>query len=231
MPQDNIEENSMPVASHNVGVRQQDDDAFSEIPADLEAQTVKNQEVPGSRKPKAKATDVSVNMIGSIQDVGRDDRHGEDVDPNFDDTNRGVLLMTAQVDANGLDVVRTDLESIRQVRALLDSAAQRSFISEHLVRKLGLVPEAVGTFKLSTLHNPQGVEVRFKIVKLTLTSCIHPFNMEVECLVVNQPPARHPLVGFNRHDHPHLRGLVLSDDKAGSDSPIDILLGADALPL
>ena len=180
MPQDNLEENSVPVASHNVGVRQHDqppkdwpwtspgldDDAFSEIPADLEPHTVKNQEIPGSRKSKAKATDVSVNMIGSIQDVGRDDRLEEDVDSKLDNMNHGVLLMTALVDANGLNVAHTDLELIQHVRALLDSAAQRSFISEHLVRKLGLVPEAVGTFKLSMLHNPQGVEVRFKIVKL-----------------------------------------------------------------
>ena len=244
MPQDNIEENSVPVASHNVGVHQHDqppkewpwtspgcdDDAFSEIPAELEPHAVKSQENPGNRKSKTKATDVSVNMIGAVQRAERDDRSGEDIDPGLDNTNQGVLLMTAQVDANGLNATHANPELVQQVRALLDSAAQRSFISEHLVRKLGLVTEAVGTFKLSTLQDPQGVETRLKIVNLNLSSCVHPFNMEVECLVVNRPPAHHPLVGFNPQDHPHLRGLILSDDKAGSDSPIDILLGADALP-
>ena len=71
--------------------------------------------------------------------------------------------------------------------------------------------------------------MRFKIVKVTLSSYARPFEMKVDCLVVNRPPARHPAVEFNRHDQSHLRGLVLADDKPGSDNPIDILLGADAL--
>ena len=177
MPQDNLEENSVPVASHNVAVRLQDqssndktgtsweieDGNCSEIPADLDLRAARVQEVPGSRNPDGKPGEVSVNMIGDTSNFKPDE--GGDVNLELGDSNQGVLLMTAQVGANSFNLADLDREFIRQVRILLDSAAQRSFISEHLVRKLGLVHVAVGTFKLSTLH-------KFNSIPCMSPSCI-----------------------------------------------------------
>ena len=71
--------------------------------------------------------------------------------------------------------------------------------------------------------------MRLKVVTIHLSSLVHNFTMEIECLVVNQPPARHPEVRFARRDFPYLDQLALADTKAGEDSPIDILIGANAL--
>ena len=97
------------------------------------------------------------------------------------------------------------------------------------MRKLGHQHERVGWFCLSTLHDPGGVVMRLKVVAIHLSSLVRNFTMELECLVVDQPPARHPEVKFARRDFPYLDRLTLADTKAGEDSPIDILIGANAL--
>ena len=71
--------------------------------------------------------------------------------------------------------------------------------------------------------------MRLKVVTVHLSSLDRNFTVEIECLVVNQPPARHPQVKFNRRDFPYLDRLTLADNKAGEDSPIDIIIGANAL--
>ena len=113
-----------------------------------------------------------------------------ELDTDDDDSARdGVLMMTAEVGAHSYNFDDEDNDWMRVARALLDSAAQRSFISEHLMRKIGHEHDRVGWFCLSTLHDPGGFEMRLKVVTIHLSSLVHNFTMEIECLVVNQPPA------------------------------------------
>ena len=203
----------------------------SETPPSLDLRAIRVAEVA----IRTKADHVGVNIIGDVDPTSRDE--GFDNDAKMEtrpveielDTKEGVLMMTAEVNVHSLNLDDGDNDWMRLARALLDSASQRSFISEHLMHKIGHQHERIGWFCLSTLYDPGGVVMRLKVVTIHLSSLDRNFTMEIECLVVNQPPARHPEVRFDRRDFPYLDRLSLADTKAGEDSPIDILIGANAL--
>ena len=145
-------------------------------------------------------------------------------------TNTEILLQTARATAS-----RTDSGKSENVRILLDSASQRTFISTELKEKLNLPTLGKEKLLIKTFGSEESELKSCDIVKLCL-KLIHDdvsiyltaYAVDVICsLILNQP------VRFATENYEHLEGLKLTENSYDSDSKdINILLGTDVeLPL
>ena len=133
-----------------------------------------------------------------------------------------ILLMTCQVIIRGPD------GSTVQVRALLDSGSEASFITERMAQQLRLSRRREGpTVTCLGGSTPQVRSKGLVNVQITDTSQagkVHPIEALVLPKITSNTPA-YP-VSIPRK-WKHLTGLSLADPEYGTPGAVDLLLGAD----
>ena len=114
------------------------------------------------------------------------------------------------------------------VRVLLDSGSQSSYITNHLKRKLGLIPTKTDTLNLNTFGNEKFSKRDCALIKLRLQGKhgedvnIPALSFEAICSLVTSK--------VSLHEHPHLLYLDRADCISGnmdSQDNIDVLIGSD----
>ncbi|XP_046399958.1 uncharacterized protein LOC124166473 [Ischnura elegans] len=131
-----------------------------------------------------------------------------------------VLLATARV------VLKSNTGSAITVRALLDPAAERSFISESVANSLYLKRTKVNV-------SVTGVGGKVNAIShgsatLNLCSNIHTsFSLKIPVLILNKLTSVLPNREVTHNNWPHIQGLQLADPFYYKRLPIDCILGAD----
>ena len=130
-----------------------------------------------------------------------------------------------------LQIARTYVENstkLLPVRVLLDSGSQRSYITNHLKRKLGLIPVKTETLNLNTFGNEKFSKRDCDLIKLRLQGK-HGEDVNISALsfeaICSPVPSKVSL-----HEHPHLLDLDLADCISGntdSQDNVDVLIGSD----
>ncbi|XP_028409237.1 uncharacterized protein LOC114531819, partial [Dendronephthya gigantea] len=109
----------------------------------------------------------------------------------------------------------------------MDSGSQRTYITDTLKNKLGIVSEKSEVLNLNTFGNDQIEKRKCDQVQLQLKGQTR--NIEISALTV--PKICAPLsTTLDITQYPHLEGLELADDNLlsdGASSEIDILIGSD----
>ena len=133
-----------------------------------------------------------------------------------------VLLQTARTYAyveNGTKLL--------PVRVLLDRGSQTSYITNHLKRKLGLIPIETETLNLNTFGNETFSRRDCDLIKLRLQGK-HGGDVNISALsfeaICSPVPSKVSL-----HEHPHLLDLDLADRISGnmdSQDNIYVLIGS-----
>jgi len=99
-----------------------------------------------------------------------------------------VLLSTALIDARHDGTSQT-------CRALLDSGSQSNFITEDLVRLLGLTTRSISIPVVRIKHSWSHAQ---EIVKVKVKSRHCAFHIEIECLVLKRISERLPNVELDK---------------------------------
>ena len=131
---------------------------------------------------------------------------------------RRAVLQTALVHVDGHS---------RPVRVMLDTGAERSYVTESLVRivnppLVGRSPHRIETFGGNV------TEVQRSLYRINLSSRDRSSTISVKVIAV--PKICSPSRGFSRALLDGLEGFVLADELTAESLPIDILLGMDSLP-
>ena len=133
---------------------------------------------------------------------------------------KSVLLATASV------VVSNAHGASMTIRALIDPAAERSFISERISTLL-MLPRNKASVTIAGVGT--GVSARaLGEATFTLHSRFDSnFALQVSALVLNEVSLLLPSSKIASGDWPHLRNLTLADDKFATPAKVDAILGAD----
>ncbi|XP_055916090.1 uncharacterized protein LOC129948955 [Eupeodes corollae] len=110
-------------------------------------------------------------------------------------------------------------------RMLLDTGSQASFITENLVRKLGL-SRRHARLPISGISSIEAC-VTQGVVSLNLRSCVDLNDVEVDAFILNRITTNTPLKSFRIDQSSLLGDLKLADPGFNKPGPIDILLGSD----
>lgn len=135
------------------------------------------------------------------------------------DSRSSVLLPTAVVnvfDASG---------KTHPVRVLLDSGSQVSFVTDSLVKRLGL-RRTHARLPISGISSVEA-GVTQGVVELQLKSRITAHTMNVEAYILNQITSQTPSLSFEASNFTFLDDLLLADVGFKNPGSIDVLLGAD----
>ena len=117
----------------------------------------------------------------------------------------------------------------REVRAILDTGSQNTYILEEVARRLQLPQVGEEKLKVQTFGEKQEAPMTFPVVKLAIQTQ-HGGPIKVDALVVpyvcdtihNQPTEE------ARNNHHHLKNLHLSDPHKGEDElDVEFLVGSD----
>ena len=135
-----------------------------------------------------------------------------------------VLLSTALV------LVENNAGEFMQCRALLDSGSQLSLVAQNCANRLSLPSRrshvhvsGVARTDLHTLH---------QVSSVTLKSCVEPsFVCTLQTFIVPQVTGPIPAKSFERGNWPHVTTLRMADPDYNIATTIDLLLGADCLPV
>ncbi|KAL9976468.1 hypothetical protein ACROYT_G013775 [Oculina patagonica] len=138
--------------------------------------------------------------------------------------NNCVLLQTARA------IVRNpNGESSCNVRILLDSCSQKSYINTRLRSKLGLSPIATETVLIKTFGNSEASLKKCDVVQFALecqdnlTVFVNAYEVDLIC-----GPIANQTIEVAQQCYPHLQGLPLADYSQGDEElEVDILIGAD----
>ena len=133
---------------------------------------------------------------------------------------RAVLLATARVRLeapNGKSVV---------VRALLDHAAESSFISEWAAQTLGVSRQRV-SIPTSGLQRTHTGEVKTQAIVTLRSPEQRDFSLIVSALILPSLSNLLPSETVEKRHWPHLDGLQLADVEFAKPGRIDAILGAD----
>ena len=138
--------------------------------------------------------------------------------------NNCVLLQTARA------IVRNpNGESSCNVRIMLDSGSQKSYINRRLGSKLGLSPIATETVLIKTFGNSEASLKKCDVVHFALecqdnlTVFINAYEVDLIC-----GPIANQTIEVAQQCYPHLQGLPLPDYSQGDEElGVDILIGAD----
>ena len=146
-----------------------------------------------------------------------------------EETGKGVLLQTAFVTA------RNPQEPSRRVnlRVILDSGSQRSYISEKARNYLQLSPVKHEDISIKVFGSNESNDTRCDVVKVGLGARHLEFETEVSALVV--PTICSPLQGqtvrWAKKNYAHLKNLNLADfpKETETELSVDILIGNDVM--
>ena len=112
------------------------------------------------------------------------------------------------------------------MKVLMDSGSQRSYVTESLKNKLGLIPEKTEVLNLNTFGDDKFRKQRCDQVQLQLQGQ----TKDIEIMAFCFPKISSPMsMTLDFEHYPHLDGLVPADQSLldNSVTDIDILIGAD----
>ncbi|XP_037820360.1 uncharacterized protein LOC119609586 [Lucilia sericata] len=132
-----------------------------------------------------------------------------------------ILLPTALVQINHLG----DKFSIR---ALIDSASKRSFLTERIRNRLNLKTEPAD-FEICGLGGTV-VSNSKKICNVTLCAEKHNFILDTQAIIVSNLTSLMPSTTISNPNLDEISELELADPKFYVSSQVDMLLGSDILP-
>jgi hypothetical protein len=184
---------------------------------------IKDDELPGEPNNTSTATVID-NLTSTDNPITTGYMTTEDsTTTTTTKTRNKVLLQTAITYAQG-----ENGSNPIPVRLLLNSGSQRSYITNSLKKRLGLVPTRTETLNLNTFGDDHFKKRRCDIVQLSLKG--NSGNRKITALCF--PNLCSPLTTtIDLSLYPHLQDLQLSDlnilEGRQSDSSIDILIGAD----
>ena len=142
-----------------------------------------------------------------------------------DDNNVSVLLQTAKATVHRVD----DDNQSCNVRIILDSCSQKSYITKRVREKLQLPYTKLNDkILIKEFGNEQGTLKYCNMVQLAvrgadnLVTFINAYEVDVIC-----SPISGQAIDFARWNYPHLRNLPLADGGKGENLEIDVLIGAD----
>ena len=138
--------------------------------------------------------------------------------------NKCVLLQTARAwvrNPNGINSCN--------VRILLDSCSQKSYVTMRLRNKLGLPSIGNETVLIKTFGNNEASLKKCDIVQFALecqdqlTVFVNAYEVDLIC-----GPITNQTVAVAQQSYPHLQGLPLADCSHGDEElEVDIMIGAD----
>ena len=131
-----------------------------------------------------------------------------------------VLLATA------VALVRDSEGCFQEVRCMLDSGSQSTFIREDCVQRLGLKKDKVRATFLGVGETPQ-CTVKAAVNAILRSRTDESFEMSVKALVLPTVTGMQPLVPVKNEDWPHLRQLQLADPNFHVPARVDLILGGD----
>ncbi|XP_055910537.1 uncharacterized protein LOC129944900 [Eupeodes corollae] len=111
------------------------------------------------------------------------------------------------------------------VRVLLDSGSQVSFVTDSLVKRLGL-RRSHARLPISGISSVEA-GVTQGAAELKLKSRINSHTMQVEAYILNQITSQTPSLSLEASNFTFLDDLLLADVGFKNPGPIDVLLGAD----
>ena len=135
-------------------------------------------------------------------------------------TRQVVLLATAQV------TLESSEGRLLPVRALIDTAAESSFVSEWAVQALRLRRRPVHLTLTGHQETPVGVARQEVTVRLR-SRYDDAFTVDFGALVSKRLTTPTPSRPISADDWDHIKGLPLADADFGTPSRVDVLLGAD----
>ena len=140
-----------------------------------------------------------------------------------------VLLQTAFVTAINPQSPNQKVN----LRAIIDNAAQRSFISKRARDLLGLDAETQEEVLIKTFGNDEGQLKLCDCVSVELKSKQSEFSMQFNLLEVDQicSPLKGQSIRWAQKEYPHLQGLKLADfpSETETELEVDLMLGGDTL--
>ncbi|ODM96042.1 hypothetical protein Ocin01_10639 [Orchesella cincta] len=134
-----------------------------------------------------------------------------------------VLLATA------IASVKYNEGNLHHVRVLLDTGSEASFISEKCVLGLGLQRRR-SEVVVTGISSSSGGTTKGE-VDLNLFSCITTHSIQISCLILPKLTSSIPSELCANSRWPHVQGLQLADPDFNVPGNIDILLGAEYVPL
>ncbi|XP_065356268.1 uncharacterized protein LOC135950663 [Calliphora vicina] len=136
---------------------------------------------------------------------------------NHDD----ILLPTALVQINHLGDKFT-------VRALIDSASKRSFLTERIQNRLNLKTESAN-FEICGLGGTIVANSK-KLCNITLCAEKHNFKLDTQAVIVSNLTSLMPSASISNPNLTEISDLKLADPTFYVSSHIDLLLGSDVIP-
>ncbi|XP_055908277.1 uncharacterized protein LOC129943083 [Eupeodes corollae] len=117
------------------------------------------------------------------------------------------------------------LGKTQRCRMLLDTGSQASFVTESLVKRLGL-RRRHARLPISGISFVEA-GVTQGAVSLKLSSCMDSNELEVEAFILKRITSKTPLLPFDFDRTLFLDDLQLADPGFNTPGPIDVLLGSD----
>ena len=148
---------------------------------------------------------------------------------SHDSLSNATLLQTAKTEVHSIN----DQANRCNVRVILDSCSQKTYVTARLKDKLNLPAISTKEILIKEFGNEQGTLKMCETVQLAvhcadnLTVYINAFVVELIC-----SPLSNQAIDFAQANYSHIKNLPLADSGDGSqDLDIDILIGADFVHL
>lgn len=123
----------------------------------------------------------------------------------------------------------SESEGYREVRAVLDSGSQRTYLAERVARELHLTARRTEKLRIKTFGETEGTDKTCQVVDLAIQTCSRE-ALRMEALVVPFicDPLSHQPTRQAKEKHEHLQGLELADSSSIHDRlQVDLLIGSD----
>jgi hypothetical protein len=127
------------------------------------------------------------------------------------------LLATAEI------LNRDGQGNWQRCRELLDPGSQSNFISEETVKRLGIGTKPVN-WPITTVEGLQGCARQ--LAQINFKSLHNPFNVHIDCLVLNKITEELPLSSFEFESRQIPGNINLADPEFNVSRKIDVLLGS-----
>ena len=148
---------------------------------------------------------------------------------SHDSLSNATLLQTAKTEVHSIN----DQANRCDVRVILDSCSQKTYVTARLKGKLNLPAISTKEILIKEFGNEQGTLKMCETVQLAvhcadnLTVYINAFVVDLIC-----SPLSNQAIDFAQANYSHIKNLPLADSGDGSqDLDIDILIGADFVHL
>lgn len=130
------------------------------------------------------------------------------------------LLATAIVrsEKNGQDV---------DIRVLIDSGSQCSFLTEELSQRLNLIKQKVNPIDVSGLGISKSADIQYMVTLNLKPRFDSNFCINVDALVLPKITRSLPNEYIEKNEWAHIKNVILADPAFNVPAPIDLLLGAN----